>query len=95
MDDSELLRRPTGEPTSPTFDQPQLSENIRTFSDFRHHPMGRKRCGAWAALLDGLALAIALFKEPEIVLDVFVVRILAAGGGKRCMRALVVAAQHV
>jgi len=48
-----------------------------------------------AALLDGLALAIALFKEPEIVQDVLVVGILAASGGKRCMRALVVAAQHV
>jgi len=48
-----------------------------------------------AALLDGLALAVALFKEAEIVLDIFIVRILAQGGGKRCVRALVVAAQHV
>ena len=48
-----------------------------------------------AVLLDGLALAVALFKEANIVLDVFIVRVLAPGGGKRRVRALVVAAQHV
>ncbi len=95
MDDSKLLSRPAGEPDSPTLDQPQLSENIRTSIDFRHHPLGRKRREPLAALLDGLAFAVALFKQPEIVLDVFVVWILATGGGKRCVRTLVVAAQHV
>ena len=48
-----------------------------------------------AALLDGLAVAVALFEEAKIVLNVFIVRILASGRGKRCMRALVVAAQHI
>ena len=95
MDDSELLRRPGGEPDSPTLDQPRLSENIRTSIDFRHHPVEQKRYGPLAALLDGLALAVALFKEAEIVLDVFIIRILAPGGGKCRVRALVVATQHV
>ena len=94
MNDSELIGGAAAEPGSPTLDQPRLSENIRTSSDFRHHPIGQA-ARPLAALLDGLALAVALFKKPEIVLDVFVVRILAQGGGKRRVRALVVAAQHV
>jgi hypothetical protein len=54
-----------------------------------------KRSGPWLPLLDGLALAVAFFQEADVVLNVLVVWILAQGGGKRCVCALVVAAQHV
>ena len=94
MDDSKLIGGPAEKPGSPTLDQPQLSENIRTSSDFRHHPAAQSGSSP-AALLDGFALAVALFKEAKIVLNVFIVRILAPGCSKRCVRALVVAAQHV
>ena len=95
MDDSELLSRPADKPDSPTLGQPRLSENIRTSIDFRHHPVEQKRYGPLAALLDGLALAVALFQEADVVLNVLVVWVLAQGGGKCRVRALVVATQHV
>ena len=46
-------------------------------------------------LLNGLAFAIALFQQTNIVLHVFIGRIFSLCDGKRGMRALVVAAQHV
>ena len=56
------------------------------------------RCGKFAiveALLDGLALAIALLQKTQVVLDKFVGGILALGSHKRGVRAFVVAAQHI
>ena len=46
-------------------------------------------------LLNTLALAIALFHKPDIVLDIFVGWIFAPGGCKRCVRAFVVPTQHI
>lgn len=51
--------------------------------------------GSPAGLLDGLALAIALFQKTQVVLDIFVGGILALGSHKRRVRAFVVAAQHI
>ena len=53
------------------------------------------RVGSPAGLLDGLALAIALFQKTQVVLDIFVGGILALGSHKRRVRAFVVAAQHI
>ena len=91
MDDTELIG---WLPMSPTV----LSSIVREYSHIQRFPPPphpHKSGAGCAVLLDGLALAVALFKEANIVLDVFIVRVLAPGGGKRRMRALVVAAQHV
>lgn len=59
---------------------------------------GGRSAGKFAigdGLLDGLALAVALLQKMEVVLHVFVGGILALGGRKGCVRALVVATQHV
>lgn len=61
-------------------------------------PFGRNRVGHAKrppVLFDGLAVAIGLFKEADVVLHLFVVWILAPGSCKLCMRALVVAAQNI
>lgn len=94
MDDSKSISRLAGEPDSP----PPINPNCQRI--FAHPAIfatahRAKAARPLAALLDGLTLAVALFKKPEIVLDVFIVRILAPGSGKRRVRALVVAAQHV
>jgi hypothetical protein len=59
------------------------------------HGLRCRQIGYAEALLDGLALAIALFQKTQVVLDIFVGGILALGGHKRRMRAFVVAAQHI
>src|SRR5690348_10860006 len=48
-----------------------------------------------AGLFYALALAIALFEQPQVVLHVFVAGILALCGRERRVRALVVTTQHV
>src|SRR6476620_9956164 len=53
------------------------------------------RVGSPAGLLDGLALAIALFQKTQVVLDIFVGGILALGSHKRRVRAFIIAAQHI
>ena len=90
MNDSELIG---WLPMSPTV----LSSIVREYSHIQRFPPPppAQSGSGCAVLLDGLALAVALFKEANIVLDVFIVRVLAPGGGKRRVRALVVAAQHV
>src|SRR6185437_3232681 len=53
------------------------------------------RVGSPAGILDGLALAIALFQKTQVVLDIFVGGILALGSHKRRVRAFIIAAQHI
>ena len=48
-----------------------------------------------AGLFDALALAIALFEQPQVVLHVFVAGILALCSRERRVRAFVVTTQHV
>lgn len=91
MDDSELIRLAADEPNSPILD----CQGIFAHPAISATTPPRKSGSGCAVLLDGLALAVALFKEANIVLDIFIVRVLAPGGGKRRVRALVVAAQHV
>ena len=45
--------------------------------------------------MDGLALAIAFFQKTQVVFNVFVGGVFAPGGHQSCVRALIVAAQHV
>jgi len=55
----------------------------------------RRKVRYLSSLLDSLALAIALFQQTNIILDILVGGIFTLGCRERCVRAFVVAAQHV
>ena len=94
MNDCELIVGLSMCPTVPYSINPDCQRIFAHPAISATTPPGKGVSGP-TVLLDGLALAVALFKETNIVLDVFIVRILATSGSKRRMRALVVAAQHV
>jgi hypothetical protein len=68
------------------FAYPEISATINRRPDWNAKAPG---------LLNGLALAVALLKEADVVLDVFIGGIFAQCDRQRGMRAFVVAAQHV